>query len=85
MVSGNPRWYKMSQMKSTTRSALGVVTGLYSIHFVRGPIMSSSQHENGHEGGIVIKLWAGTFIYLPKNWHLVHCRTSSSASLSVVG
>jgi hypothetical protein len=34
MVLGKPKWCKMSQMKVTTRSAMSVAIGLYSIHFV---------------------------------------------------
>ena len=34
---------------------------------VRGPILSNPQHANGHEGGMVIILCAGTFIHFSKN------------------
>jgi hypothetical protein len=34
MVLGKPKSCKMSQMKVTTRSALSVAIGLYSIHLV---------------------------------------------------
>jgi hypothetical protein len=39
---------------------------------VKGPIISRPQHANGHESGIVIRLWAGTWGCLPKNWQLMH-------------
>jgi hypothetical protein len=34
IVSGKPKWCKMSQMKVTTRSVESVAIGLYSIHLV---------------------------------------------------
>jgi hypothetical protein len=34
IVMGKPKRFKMSQMKVTTRSALSVAIGLYSIHLV---------------------------------------------------
>jgi hypothetical protein len=52
---------------------------------VKGPIMSTPQHANGYEGGMVMRLWAGTWGCLPKNWQLVHRRTSASASAKAVG
>jgi hypothetical protein len=35
---------------------------------VNGPIISRVQQANGHDGGMVIRLWAGTWDCLPKNW-----------------
>jgi hypothetical protein len=39
---------------------------------VKGPIMSRPQQAKGQDGGMVIRLCAGTWAYLPKNWQLVH-------------
>ena len=52
---------------------------------VNGPIMSKLQQANGHDGGIVIKLCAGTWVFLLKNWHPGHRLTRSSAIDTAVG
>ena len=52
---------------------------------VNGPIMSKLQQANGHDGGIVIRLCAGTWVFLPKNWQPGHRLTRSSASKIAVG
>ena len=52
---------------------------------VRGPIMSRLQQANDHDGGIVIKLCAGTWVFLPRNWQPGHLLMRSSASDMAVG
>ena len=52
---------------------------------VRGPIMSRLRQAKGRNGGIVIKLCAGTWVFLPKNWKPGHLLTRSSTSDTVVG
>jgi hypothetical protein len=52
---------------------------------VKGSIMSKPQIGNGHEGSMVMRLWARTWGCLLKNWQFVHWRTSASASTKVVG
>ena len=47
---------------------------------VKGPIMSKLQQANGHDGGIVIRLCARTWVFLPKNRQPGHHLTSSFAS-----
>ena len=52
---------------------------------VRGPIMSRLQQANSHDGEIVIRLCAGMWVFLPKNWQPGHHLTRSSASKIAVG
>jgi hypothetical protein len=52
---------------------------------LRGPTKSSPQQAKGHEGGIVLKTYAGMCCCLAKNWHPVHFLTMSWASASAVG
>ena len=52
---------------------------------VSGPIISRLQQANDHDGGIVIRLCAGTLVFLPKNWQPGHHLTRSSASETAVG
>ena len=52
---------------------------------VRSPIISKLQQANGHDGGIVIRLCAGTRAFLPKYWHPGHLMTRSSTFDTAVG
>jgi hypothetical protein len=52
MVLRKPKWCKMSQMNVTTRSAVSVAIGLYSIHLVN---LSMATNTCVKPPGVIVK------------------------------